>query len=185
MSPSSILSDVVLPAPFGPEEAEHLAAADRERQIGDRDVVAELLAQRAGLDDAIRHPATLLQRLRHREQLVRRESGRAARRPSPRSTRARRSRPVGAGRSDSAGLDRERRCRPARRPGGTTPPSAAPARPACCASRCSARSDRLRRGRGRGCRRPISASDARSTPAGNDTSGLRACTRPICARRSS
>ncbi len=35
--PMSMRSDVVLPAPFGPEQAEHLAAADLEGQVADGD----------------------------------------------------------------------------------------------------------------------------------------------------
>ncbi len=42
---------VVLPAPFGPEEAEDLAAAHLEVDAVDRHVVAEALRQRLGLDE--------------------------------------------------------------------------------------------------------------------------------------
>ena len=39
-----------------PEETEHLAAPDRERQIRNRNGAVEMLAQRLGLDREIGHP---------------------------------------------------------------------------------------------------------------------------------
>ena len=43
--------DVVLPLPFGPEEAEDLAARDRERQVDDDVLVAEALVEVVDVDD--------------------------------------------------------------------------------------------------------------------------------------
>ena len=43
--PSRISTVVVLPAPFGPEQGEHLAGLDREAQVIDRPLLAVVLAQ--------------------------------------------------------------------------------------------------------------------------------------------
>ena len=51
--PSRISTVVVLPAPFGPEQAEDLAAGDVEVDAVDRDEVAVALDQPADADDRI------------------------------------------------------------------------------------------------------------------------------------
>ena len=45
ISVPSVRTVVVLPAPFGPEEAEHLAVGDLERDVLERHPVAEPLRQ--------------------------------------------------------------------------------------------------------------------------------------------
>ena len=50
ISPSIIRSEVVLPAPFGPEVAEDVAALDRQVDVVDRDDLAVALDQPADLD---------------------------------------------------------------------------------------------------------------------------------------
>ena len=64
-SASSILIEVVLPAPFGPRKPKISPAPTWSDRSATASVGAELLAQRVGLDHAIDHARMLLRRIMH------------------------------------------------------------------------------------------------------------------------